>query len=301
MLDRAATAVALLGPGGDFVAFTRDIAAVRVPGVGLQTRQPSQIVAGVASVPQWVISEARELIDLSGPAPFGDWRSIGVIGSQLTPFNPPFSSAAAVSRTGRRAVIVTAASSLFAAEVNSATAIDVPATIPLRLVSPSPIVSVAFPLDAPADSYLAGYAVTANGLLKLSADTATHWTFAPIPLPTALTPVSVWFTGNRGRVGFSNGSVYSLPSRVEIAAALPDDVAVDFTQACGQQFLLASHGLFRLEPVPGKAAGQWRPVSLPIGGSPNAFEGGRIHGLRSDLYVFRHNGETAWLTFSPCP
>jgi hypothetical protein len=44
----------------------------------------------------------------------------------------------------------------------------------------------------------------------------------------------------------------------------------------------------------------WEKLSLPAGFAPNGFEGGRVHGLERDVYVFTRTGETARLTFDDC-
>lgn len=171
--------------------------------------------------------------------------------------------------------------------------------VELRLVTPSQIDSIAFPAQTAAGLYLQGFAVTPGGVLRITAETSTRWLTEPVALPNTLVPREVWFEGNRGRVGFADGTVYSLPSRVPIAAALPNGV-IDFAQACGQQLALGPTGLHRLESGTG-SIGAWKPLTLPVGFADAGFANGRVHGVGKSVYVFTRTGEAARLHFAGCP
>ena len=106
----------------------------------------------------------------------------------------------------------------------------------------------------------------------------------------------------RARVGFDDGTVFSLPSRVAIAPALAQqEQVIDFVQLCGQQLALGSSGLYRLEPVAGQSVGRWAPVTLPTGFGDAGFQGGRAHAAGNTLYVFTREGDAASWVSSSCP
>jgi hypothetical protein len=300
LFDRAASTVARRSARvEETIAFTPEIAGVPSP-LGLETKFSSDVVTGVEGEPEWVITRDRQVLSLSGASFVGDARLIGFVGSSVTPFAAPHSAASAKSGSMNKLLVVAAGSSVFSAELDGAPG-GVAPTLSLRVVSPSQIDSIAFPPRAPVGVYLRGYAVTPNGLLRLTAETSNRWTFAPVALPSSLEPLEVWFESDRGRVGFSDGTVYSLPSRVPIAAGLTGGVAIDYAQACGQQFVLGTSGLFRLESVAGKAIGQWKQVALPNGFASRGFVKGRIHGVGGGLYVFTRTGEAARVALDSCP
>ena len=108
--------------------------------------------------------------------------------------------------------------------------------------------------------------------------------------------------GWRGRLGYTDGTVFSLPSRVRIGPKVPtkQQRVVDFVAACGQAFALAPEGLFRLTSTAGANIGTWAPVATGTLAA-NGFEGGRVHAIGSDLHLFNAFGESVRLPIGPCP
>lgn len=108
--------------------------------------------------------------------------------------------------------------------------------------------------------------------------------------------------GWRGRLGYTDGTVFSLPSRVQIGPKVPTQQqrVVDFVAACGQAFALAPEGLFRLTSTAGANIGTWAPVAIGTLAA-NGFEGGRVHAIGSDLHLFTAFGESVRLPIGPCP
>jgi hypothetical protein len=141
---------------------------------------------------------------------------------------------------------------------------------------------------------LEGYVSTPLRVARVTATSPSSWSLTDVPLPSALTPRKVWFTGGRGRVGFDDGSVFSLPSRVRIAPALPDAVR-DFESACGRQFALTELGLFELETT-ATSLGAWSRVSLP----PNVARPRSLLSELDQLYLFTEMGEVVQLPLAPC-
>lgn len=293
--DRTAQTVATRGPlPSDMIAFTPEISGTPGP-LGLETRANSKVVSGVMEEPSWVVTQDRVIRNLLGAGSVSAAAPIGSVGTSVTLFPPPY-SAARVQVGAGKVLVVTAGSSLFASELGGAS----PA---LKVVSPSQIDSIAFPSRPVTGTYLSGYAVTPNGLLRLSADTSARWSFTPVSLPPTLSPLEVWFDGDRGRIGFADGTVYALPSRVLIARPLPvgDATAIDYAQTCGQQLMLNTEGLYRLEPVGQQKIGRWMKVELPAGFAPDGFSKARLHAMGSDFYVFTRTGEAARVSLAGCP
>jgi hypothetical protein len=172
-----------------------------------------------------------------------------------------------------------------------------------RLTTPEPVSSLGFPETQTPDggTYASGYAVTGSNVVRVVADTPTRWRTEAVPLPANLIPRSTWFDGTKGRVGFYDGSVFSLPSRVRISSPLPGNDAEDYAQACGQQLALAPDGLYRLESVTTGPIGQWVRIPLPPEVDSLDFTEGRVHGVGNEAYVFTREGEAARITFEGCP
>ncbi len=285
----------------DLVAFESQDYASHVADAGFVSRAGIRVVAGVPGAPTWVVTSDRAVLELTGSGPIAASPLIGIAGNAVTPFEAPFHAAFARQGNGAaRVLVVTAGASVFAAEMDAVlSGQTLLAAVGLRAVAAGPIGTLAFPATSAAEVYLRGYAVTPNGVLRVTAQTATRWDFTPVPLPSALVPREVWFEGTRGRVGFGDGTVFALPSRVPIAPPLGD--VVDFAQACGQQLALTVAGLHRLEPVPGSGIGKWSPIALPDGFVERGLANGRVHGLADAVYVFANAGETARVVFEGCP
>lgn len=301
LFDRAAAAVARRGPAlADAVAFAGSVNAAYVEGAGFLGQAGRPAVAAVEGAPEWVVTGDRLVLNLADAGTYGTAALLGLTGTAVTPFTAPHNAAYAQRTDGGHVLVVVANTSLFSAEMDDAIAgRQLYAPVTLKAVTPSPVESIAFPTQSPAAVYMRGYAVTPNGVLRVTAQTSTRWGFEDVPLPPDLVPLEVWFEGTRGRVGFADGTVYALPSRVAIAPPLLDGV-VDYAQACGQQLALASTGLYRLEPGAG-AIGKWAGVALPAGFADAGFAKGRVHGVGAAAYVFTRGGEAARVVFDNCP
>ncbi len=295
LLDRAPAVVARRSPATtDVRVFTGDSAATFQPDFGLLTSFSAGVISGIANAPEWVVTRDRLLLNLAGnTSSVGD--QLGVVGLVSNIFVAPFNGVRVTASNAHSALLVSAGSNIFSGEVEG-----LPPYPPLTLkaVAPSQIDSLAVSTKAPPGVYLRGYVVTPNGVLRLNAVTATQWGFEPISLPASLLPREVWFEDDRARVGFADGTVYSLPSRVPIASPLTDGVE-DFAQLCGQQLALGAGGLFRLEAEAGKSLGQWKPIALGVF-QAGGFTGARLHATGATLYVFKRTGEAARLDFPGC-
>jgi hypothetical protein len=295
IFDRAPTTVARFGPGLDESRlFTSEITGTPVAGLGYAVALISGVLVGVDREPTWLITDNHELVDISGVSQVSQGHLLGLVGTSVTPLSDPLQAVSARYNGGGHAIVIAAGGTIFAGDMEPVLKNQLSyAQIGLRVVAPAQLESIAFPEVSPAGVFLQGYAVTPIGVLRVTADTLSRWTFAEVSLPSDKAPLEVWFEKNRGRVGFTDGRVYSLPSRVEIAPAVPGSEAIDYAQSCNQQFVLASGGVFRLEAVPDKAIGVWKPVELPSSFATGGFAHGRLHGVGGDLYVFSGTGEGA--------
>lgn len=99
----------------------------------------------------------------------------------------------------------------------------------------------------------------------------------------------VWSDGRRGRAGLRDGTVYSLPSRLQIAPALTAlaSTVFDYQPVCGHTFALASTGLYELR-ASGAVMGTWERVALPS--AAGSLTDGRLWSDGTGLLVFLPKG-----------
>lgn len=137
-----------------------------------------------------------------------------------------------------------------------------------------------------------GYVVTSRNVYEFNLGGAPlRWTATPLPL-SAAEPVEVWFDNPRGglaRVGYRDGTIFSIPGGFQIAEALPGSDAgvpsavIDYENLGGWPVALTTTGLFvarydkraddgRLDNrFPDGGVNKpmtWREVKLPDGSSP---------------------------------
>ncbi len=176
---------------------------------------------------------------------------------------PPFHAGTAGLPDGGEALLVGVGDALLAAEVGETTS-----KLETR-VSPSarsPILGFStFPASSlrSDDGLIAGYILSESGLASFKAVSMQRWRSEPLALPDG-TWLRTWTQGRAGRVGYSDGRVISLPSRVEIAPSVPGGRAFDFAQVCGHTFALTSSGLVQLVSSAAGPVGMW----IPLTGAP---------------------------------
>lgn len=300
--DRAATGMVRRGPGpDDFTAFTPQLLGTPSPVIGLVSTRSVQLSAPVLHAPSFAMSQGQ-LLDLTGTTAVSSARTVGYV-TALT-LGSPISAAITRSSAGKHLAVVSAGTSLYAGDVDQVlTSAGPAAALSQRLSTVEPIASLSFPKEHAQGPgpLLTGYAIVGSSVARVVADTLTRWRSEPVPLPLALQPRATWFQGTKGRVGFHDGSVFSLPSRVRIAEAIAGGEVVDYAQPCGQQLALTPTGLYRLEPGASGPIGRW--VELPLPGEVESldFTDGRVHGLGADVFVFTRIGVAARITFESCP
>ena len=290
--DRAP--VGVVKNGASSLAFSPELVGIPSPSLGLRSSTSLKLTAPVENAPTLVVA-GNTLQGLDG----------GTLGyANALALQAPVAAIITRSTLGRRVGVISAATMIYAGEVEEGLAgAGIAGPMPRRLTTVEPIVSLTFPQEHPAGSgaLLRGYAIVGTNLVSVIADTLARWRTESVPLPAVLLPRETWFQGTRGRVGMQDGSVFALPSRVRISQPLPGGEVVDFAQTCGQQLALAPTGLFRLETDGSSPVGQWRPIPLPPEVSMLDFTEGRVHGLGNDVFVFTRTGEAARVTFDTCP
>lgn len=291
-LDRVAFGVARKGTAADdVVALAEGLVALPSTGFGLASSARPDLTAVATNEPTWVI-DGVALKSWAGAATVDDGA---LLAQAVQPLALP-QTLVRVERDAGAEAVLTAGTQLYSAHVEPP---NVGLLVP-RVSLVNPVTSSAFSAATDGGSFLEGYVVTATGVSFVRAESEARWRVQEVVLPASLTPKEVWFTNGRARLGFSDGTVFSLPSRLRISEPAPTGSVEDYVQACGQQLALTGTGLFRLEAVAGSSVGRWQPVPLPAGFA-SGFFGGRVHAVGANLYVFTQAGETARVTLSPCP
>ena len=299
--DRAATGVVRTGPGANqFIAFTPQLLGTPSP-IGLGSTRSTQLSASVANVPTLAIASGL-MIDLAGASAVSGGRTTGFLTSNN--LGSPVSAVVTRSPFGTRIAVVTTGTTLSAGDASQALDGGAAVSLSPRLTTLEPIASISFPKEhtpASAGPLVTGYAILGSGVARVVAESLTRWRTEAVQLPPTLQPIETWFQGTKGRVGFHDGSVFSLPSRVRISDPLPGSEVVDFAQTCGQQLALTRAGLFRLEADASGPVGHWVQLPLPSQLANVDFADGRVHGVGNEVFVFTRMGEAARITFASCP
>lgn len=169
------------------------------------------------------------------------------------------------------------------------------------------ITSLAASSPGPKETLFArAYARTAAGVFELRAETPIRWRAFDAELPGD--PLIVFSDGLRARAGYDDGTVMTLPGRLVVAPPLdPSAVpAVDFVSVCGQPWVLARGGVFKLELGAGPV-GNWTPVDFDSASpphlkasSPDLYEDGKLLLRADDVWLFLSDG-TALKRRVSCP
>jgi hypothetical protein len=140
----------------------------------------------------------------------------------------------------------------------------------------------------------AGYALTAGGLFRFTAETAQRWRTDALPVPYGA--IALFNDDVAGRLGYPDGTILSLPSRLTLSAPLGDAGAVQqYEQLCGQPFALTASGLYRLQPASDGGTAQWSSVDLSSVGDRD-FSNARLDSDGQGLLVSMGHGAVARLS-----
>jgi hypothetical protein len=270
----------------------------------------------VQNRPEWIVQSDGLITDTAhftshGPA------LVATLDPTADPFRPPLQAVLLSLPNGSSQLVISSFDELLGADMTSLVAaldgVDagvltgielIPAAVDARAVPfpKSPILSFIATASGSTDAGLfGGYALTANGLAEFSAVTQQHWNSQAVDVPQG-DWIAVADEGGRARLGYGDGSVYSLPSRVLLVGSFTDGTAVsDYASLCGETIALTSSGVYSLVASGGTATGgQWVPVDLSgaaiRGSSPAGLSGGKLYAPGPELDVFGRVGTVAQIT-----
>lgn len=280
------------------------------PGLGVMFATHEVLaLAGVGGQPNWMLAQfalsnrvLTLIMDTHGAGVPTEFRPPGLVATSEFPFTQPTFAVSSKSADGRTSVVVSSQDALLSADISS-----VPdggytfsgeglAQLPkLKVVgSIVPRANITSLTAVPANPdpqagarYAEGYLVTAGRVFRYHADNPLVWRNEELLVTTA-EAVEVWADGRRARVGFRDGSVYGLPSRVPLAPAIENNTATvaDYAEACGHSFALSSKGLYHLVVNASEAVGAWERVPLKSDGTSPQYTLGKLHSDGRELLVF---------------
>jgi hypothetical protein len=257
-LDRVPQAVVAV-PGIGPVLGADQWIGVPLPEAGLAMHLSPWVttLSGVGGRSNWVVTKDRAVFDVDAGFSLSP-RALVL--SDTPQLEAPVHSVVAPELDGGVQLVVTSNDALYAAPLS----VDgQPVALPRRLVvfAGNPITGLAAAQPTAAGASV--YTLVPGGLFRVDATGDTRWRASEIVLPL-LDFISVFTEGGRSRIGARDGTVYALPSRVQLVGPLPDGhLALDFAQVCGTVYALTAgdpSGLLeidRIEPHVG-----WKPQQL---------------------------------------
>jgi hypothetical protein len=215
-------------------------------------------------------------------------------------FLPPYSAKATPRADGKLEFVVRSFDTVYSGHAPDT---PVPAWSIKQQVVPSPGIPISSIITQVADSgtdQLQGYALTGAGLFRLAQDQHDAWTSTPLSTGPG-NRVQVFMEAGASRLGYDDGTVYALPSRVPLTTPRSDVHFQSFLHACGETWAIADPlGLMRLAPDDG-GTGHWVNEPLDSADAVNfsgpALSGGRLFFVNNTIYVFNAYGGA--LTFAP--
>ena len=245
----------------------------------------ARAAAVVDGLPRTIVTGGRSVVAFTA----NQLRVIAIADGTPTRFDPPYHAVGVAQPDGGGAVVVSAGDVILTANLG------LPQPVLTRRLVPAEGRAILSLLALPRPGSLTTFALTASALFKVTADADQVWTSAQAPLPPG-SPLELWADRDRGRIGYADGRVFSLETRVQIGAALNLRVD-DFSHSCGQAYALAEGSLHRLVVNPdGGPVGQWSPVLLDGGIPASELAQGKLLPFTepdggTTLYVFSRRGE----------
>ncbi|MHB8874345.1 MAG: hypothetical protein ACYC8T_11715, partial [Myxococcaceae bacterium] len=237
-------------------------------------RQPTWVAATVQSGFNSVLG----VVDITRPGPVEPYSNVALSSERAEWLNQTgqeelrSQGGTVVDRgEGRRELVLVSGQSIWSADLGGYSP-DAGAPLALSVraapLPPLRIDSFAFETGESAQGdggtpYLTSYALVGEHLFLFRAESQVFWRSHELALG-ADRPLAVWADGPRGRVGFRNWKVLSLPARVELAkarAGAPE--ARQFEEVCGRAFGFDGEQLFELAaPADSATVGEWKRVEL---------------------------------------
>ncbi len=304
-LTVGAAAVPVVLPTGTVELLAPQLFELR-EGQGLVSRTGgTDLLAAVEGAGRWAVRDAVDGGSLLPPTvvalePDGSKRLLASFTTSET-FKPPYHAASASRADGGTVLVVSAFDALLATELEPSAEVDLSTAPVLRVrlvpLNRSEITALTvLPRDGQT-RYVEGWLLSAGRLHRFFADSPTVWKTDELSLPPG-DPLTVFHDGPRGRVAYTDGRIFSLPGRVEIAPSLPveDQPAADFADVCGQVLSVGKTRAFRLVADGTSSVGTWQPISLPAGrGAP-----ARLHATEDGAFVFFDDGRVVRLEGLVC-
>jgi hypothetical protein len=292
-----------------------------VTSFGLMDEVPA--FAEIENRPTWVVAGNEEVdppfygvLEVAPGERNEGFRVLGLL-TETDVFKAPFRGAAATTPDGGTQLLVSSFDALLAADVTAreadtsvpteSSALNAPRLeVKLIPLSRSPITSITvLPVDTTQTKppLVEGYLLSAARLFRFHAINQIVWRSEELLLPEG-EPLELFRDGRRTRVGYRDGSVWSVPSRVRLVDAVPAEAqpVVDYAQMCEHTFALGATGVFRLVNT-GGAQGVWQhePFGPTLLGSVSpVYTAGRLHALSDRILVFLPTGRTLELTGLSC-
>lgn len=188
-------------------------------------------------------------------------------------------AAAARTRDGTSILLVATDDALFHARLldDGGTATVSPIGKPLPGLR---ISAVAMSPDGLGAGYAGGYLVAGGRLIRFVADNPVVWRTSEL-LVGDEEVLDVWVESGRGRAGFADGTVVSLPSRVRVAPPIGSRVTA-YAPVCERLFAVSETGLHQLIVTEGVSEGSWELLEARSGGGAATFNHGKLTVVWSD-------------------
>lgn len=300
------TPTSLVRGGNDVAAFRDDTIFFLRQDAGrgfvAESGLPEDGIDAVASVigrDEWVLIDDMFVARQAQGSSSGSGEAVAFAGRSIdtTTVRPPYFAVAARTNDGGAVIIASANDALFSADVSGIfdDASGPPGTMEFRHVPVNrvPIQSLAA-IDVRTDGgpYANGWVLTRANLIEFTAADIDRWSSRPLPVPPGAM-LEVWADHDRGRLGFIDGRVYSLPGLKLLARPLDAGVVYDYYQFKGQSWAIAANGVWRLRGGADGGVGEWyQDVQPPTDAGSITFEGARFFEGNGALYLFTVHGVT---------
>jgi hypothetical protein len=259
LLDRQPDAIVALDTG--LVAQAGALQFNFDPGYGFVSdlRSASQVgvlpLLALPSHAKWVVTQTG-VIDLRWATDQEQPRVLAQAPAGVT-WTAPLSADVAnftVDGVARTVIVVAANDTVYLADVTGAQGRFAPPATFEAVVVPAPglrLRSMTL-LPAAGASVLEGYVTTNTRIWRFTSRDLLRWSLTPVAIPNMdALPVEVWDEGQRGRAGFSDGTIWSLPVMVKLGRAVKlADAGVgevnDFVTVRGDSFAATREGVWQL-------------------------------------------------------
>jgi hypothetical protein len=327
-LDRVPTTVGTLG--GQLLAVSDNFYAVAGQG-GMavtnlsvasngQVDSTYQIAAPVQGLDGWFVLNTGDIVFLSqGTLSFGP----SLLDVNGAPQTGPFYAEA--DRTGA-GIVISANDSLYFYSVDVSSLAQAPGQLGglIPELAPQPGFAIrSMVLDQTLSPevggegrLVVGYLLTSTGVFQFTwGGTPQQWTVLPLTAGQG-EPVKVWMqsgTSSSGRVGYRDGTVFTLPHGFPFVGQLPpvdggSPLALSFENLNNYPVALGTDGVYVATPPAGYQGGYvqlaWQPVARGVTNMPSAFTDGLLYRVdqgtaASTLYLFTDWGRVFQLSNAP--